>query len=55
MSAVTGLGRRMAAAFEEALHSHLTTHRPPARSVPAAADWDDWHYADERSPWEDER
>lgn len=53
MNAVTGLGRRVAAVFEEALHSHLATHRP-ARTVPAATDWDDWHYADERAPWEDE-
>jgi hypothetical protein len=41
----------MFAAFEEALHQHL---HPQAKAVPAATDWDDWHYADERAPWEDE-
>lgn len=54
MSAVTGLGRRMFSEFLDALNVHLNEAQPPARSVPAATDWDDWHYADERAPWEDE-
>lgn len=37
------IAERFAAAFEYALH-----HRPesvaPQRAVPAAEDWNDWHY-----------
>lgn len=34
---------RFAAAFEHALHHG---HTAPSRDVPAAPDWDDWHYPD---------
>lgn len=46
MSAVAGLGRRVAAVFEHALHLHLHGYdNPPARTVPAAVDWPEWsHY-----------
>lgn len=46
------------AAFVE--HALETVHRehwhsPPERTVPAAADWPDWSYADAQSPWEYEK
>lgn len=48
----TGLGRRMFEAFHDSLHFHLTgTHPTPDAPV---RDWDDWHYAEARAPWEDE-
>ena len=30
-------------------------HDTPTRSVPAARDWDDWHYAPAKAPWENEK
>ncbi|WP_227979924.1 hypothetical protein [Nocardia spumae] len=38
----------------DGIRHHRHSHDTPARTVPAAADWDDWHYADARAPWEDE-
>lgn len=29
-------------------------HREPMRKVPAAKDWNEWHYADAKPDWEDQ-
>lgn len=45
MSAHLHIAERFAAAFEHALH-HRTEPVVAERDVPAALDWDEWHYPD---------
>lgn len=45
----------VAEAFERAFHAWPHHHEPPARTVPVAADWDDWHYEPALVVWEVEQ
>lgn len=45
----------VAEVFEHAFHAWPHHHEPPARTVPVAADWDDWHHEPALVVWEVEQ
>ncbi|MFJ4653808.1 hypothetical protein ACIP5Y_21285 [Nocardia sp. NPDC088792] len=38
------VAERFTEAFAHALHLHTPAEHTPTREVPAATDWDDWHW-----------